>query len=101
MDEKPPVRFLTPKQVAERYGLTVKWVYGCHALQAIAIRCGKYLRYRESDLVEKFETTRSSRRGYQIIMRRIGLEAERRKAEAKRPKFKLKFDIADTDERVN
>lgn len=50
-------RTLSATQVAARYGLKPAWVYHCAELQAIAFKVGKYLRYRESDLL-KFEKER-------------------------------------------
>ena len=48
--EKP--RYLSAQEVAERYGLTVSWVYGCRTLPRRKV--GKYLRFREDEL-EEFE----------------------------------------------
>src|SRR5262245_432521 len=42
------VRYLTAAQVAERYGLTLNWVYGCRSLPRRKI--GKYLRFRLDEL---------------------------------------------------
>ncbi len=63
-------RTLSARQVADRYGLTEQWVYHCLELQHIAFKVGKYLRYRESDLV-KFEKARAAkqeteRKGYRL-----------------------------------
>ncbi len=41
-------RYLSAKEVAERYGLSVNWVYGCRTLPRRKV--GKYLRFLESDL---------------------------------------------------
>ncbi len=41
-------RYLTAQQVADRYHLTLQWVYGCRSLPRRKI--GKYLRFLESDL---------------------------------------------------
>lgn len=45
--EKPP-RFLSAKEVAERYHLPMRWVYDCRSLPRLKI--GRYLRFLESDL---------------------------------------------------
>ena len=41
-------RYLTAQQVADRYNLTLQWVYGCRSLPRRKV--GKYLRFLESDL---------------------------------------------------
>lgn len=79
--------------------MTVGWVYNDPYLQHIALRFGKFLRFRESDL-EGFERSRSNNRGFDIIMRRKLHEADLKKAEAERPKFKLLMDISEKDEGV-
>lgn len=42
------MRYLSSKEVAARYGLTVEWVYGCRSLPRRKV--GRYLRFLESDL---------------------------------------------------
>lgn len=52
-------RYLTAKEVAKRYGLSVQWVYHCEALKPYRRYLGrKLIRFRESDL-EKFEAYRA------------------------------------------
>ncbi len=41
-------RYLTAQQVADRYNLSLQWVYGCRSLPRRKV--GKYLRFKESDL---------------------------------------------------
>ncbi len=43
-------RYYTAQEVADRYGLTLQWVYGCRSLPRR--KAGKYLRFLESDLIE-------------------------------------------------
>ncbi len=77
------VRYLSAKDVAERYGRPLKWVYKCKDLPRRKI--GKYLTYREDEL-EKFEKRRNSAsRGF-IIRRdaKVDLRQNARK--------RLKFD---------
>ncbi len=62
------VKYLSAKQVAERYGLTVQWVWKCKALPRRKV--GKYLMFREDEL-ERFELYRNHApnvkgRGYSI-----------------------------------
>lgn len=105
MTDKP--KFLTALQVAERYGLTVDWVYGCKELQQYKRKVGKYVMYAESDL-EKFEDYREQwprtpssgkkpgSQGYPIKQRLMRLKQESTEAKKNKPKrFKLKFDIKD------
>lgn len=49
-DSRP--KYLTVQEVADRYGLTKSWVYGCRTLPRRKV--GKYLRFREDEL-EQFE----------------------------------------------
>lgn len=53
-DDKPKPKYLTAQDVADRYGLTRKWVYGCRTLPRRKV--GKYLMFREDEL-EEFEKT--------------------------------------------
>ncbi len=48
-------RYLTAVEVAERYGMTLGWVYRCKKLPHRKV--GKYLVFREDEL-EKFEQYR-------------------------------------------
>ncbi len=50
------VRYLTAQEVAERYGLTLAWVYRCKKLPRRKV--GKYLVFREDEL-ESFEQYRN------------------------------------------
>lgn len=50
--EEKRVRFLTAREVAERYGQRLSWVYGCRSLPRRKV--GKYLIFREDEL-EDFE----------------------------------------------
>ncbi len=57
-------RYLTAQQVADRYNLSLQWVYGCRSLPRRKI--GKYLRFLESDLEvwEKRHTETSRTYGF-------------------------------------
>lgn len=57
MSEKP--RYLSAKQVAERYGVSPQWPYRCKDLQKYRRKIGQYVRFLESDL-ELFEKERWS-----------------------------------------
>lgn len=46
MSESP--KYLTAQQVADRYGMNIRWVYGCRSLPRRKL--GKSLRFLESDL---------------------------------------------------
>ncbi len=52
-------KYLTPKQVAARYGMTVKWVYGCRSLPRRKI--GRYVRFLQEEL-EIWEKRHTSKR---------------------------------------
>jgi hypothetical protein len=87
-------RLWTPKEVAERYSMTVQWVYHNAFLKAHALRVGgKSLRYREEDL-EEFENKRAHNRGFDIVTRRITREEKLKAEKANRPKSKVIFLLA-------
>ena len=69
--EDPRYVWLSAKQVARRYGMTVEWVYKCRDLRPYGTKFGKYLRFRLSD-IHKFEEGReNARRGWtkEFLMR--------------------------------
>lgn len=49
--------FLSPKEVAARYGVSPQWPYRCEDLQKYKRKIGRYVRFALSDLV-KFEQER-------------------------------------------
>lgn len=63
MDQALPQRprFLTPREVADRYACGLDWVYHCKALQPYKRKIGGKLRFLESDLL-KFEDDRDGAR---------------------------------------
>ena len=80
------VRYLSAKEVAERYGRTVGWVHRC--LKLPRRKMGKYLVFREDEL-EDFEQYRKGQgRGFFI---RPDSEATKLQKARKR----LKFDIVE------
>ena len=82
-------KYLSPKEVAERYGLSVAWVYRCADLQAISFKVGKYLRWRESDLIAMEEYRDKQPRGYRLSERAVMRQTDK----IEQAKRKLKFDI--------
>lgn len=98
-------RFLTAKDVAERYGLPLRWVYRCRTLPRRKV--GKYLRYSEAALIEweKRHVTKAdqfygdNRYIAKVIASKAGRAIARRShndvksKQAKSGKFALKFDI--------
>lgn len=86
-------RLLTVKEVAERYGLSEDFVYGCRGLRQYRQYEGRSIFFLESDLRE-FEASRPKNRGYDLspamqeIIRQRSLK--QRKAQAK---AKLRFDF--------
>ncbi len=60
-------RYLTAQQVADRYNLSLQWVYGCRSLPRRKV--GKYLRFLESDLIdwEKRQTGSGRVYGFHIF----------------------------------
>lgn len=46
MNDAP--KYLTAQQVADRYGMSIRWVYGCRSLPRRKL--GKSLRFLESEL---------------------------------------------------
>lgn len=68
-EENRPI-FLSAQNVADRYGLTRKWVYGCKQLQDISIKVGRYRLYKLED-IEAFEQRRTTpASGFQLLLMR-------------------------------
>lgn len=68
-------RFLSAQEVADRYGLSRRWVYDCRTLPRRKV--GKYLVFREDEL-EEFEMTwkktTPSHRGF-VTKKEMGIAA--------------------------
>lgn len=106
--EPTPVRYLSAKDVARRYRLSVAWVHHCQGLRPYKRKIGKYLRFLESDL-EEFEAYRAQwprpyvtgkerggREGYILENHRLAVEASDNDLQSQKyeeAKAKLKFDI--------
>lgn len=98
--EKPKHKFLTAKQVADRYGQSLKWVYGCLTLPRRKV--GKYLVFREGELEEfekSWQKATPSYRTYQT-KKELGISASHNgwvfppeKLGEERREFKLLFTI--------
>ena len=87
--------FLSPKEVAARYGVGPQWAYHCEDLQKYRRKLGGRVRFALSDLV-KFEQERlnvprdSHKYPGEILMRHRAKYEEDRKV-----KSKLVFDLKD------
>lgn len=99
MSDKDQPVFLSARQVAERYGLTVRWVYGCRTLPRR--KAGKFLVFRLDELEEfekSWQKATSSYRTYQT-KRELGtashniLESWVNPPIKKDSKFKLLMDM--------
>jgi predicted DNA-binding transcriptional regulator AlpA len=95
--------FLTSQEVADRYGFSQHWVYRCKDLRKLAVKIGKRLLWRESDLLA-LEEYRSGpgHKGQNLQWRRELIETDplliRRltgKHDKAVAKAKLLFDIVD------
>lgn len=84
------VRFLSPQDVADRYGCAVDWVYHCKALKPYKRKIGGKLRFLESDLLQ-FE---NDREGARYGLDRTYLMRRRHEYDKEHPpETILKFDI--------
>jgi predicted DNA-binding transcriptional regulator AlpA len=92
-----PVRYLTAKDVAERYGLSIRWVYSCLTLPRRKV--GRYLRFLESDLEiwEKRQAPSSRVYGFHIfeskpIIGKPRVRFTKKEIEQEKKGFELQFD---------
>lgn len=103
-DQPQGPRFLNAQQVADRYGLTVKWVYGCRTLPRRKV--GKYLVFREDELEQFEKSWQQATPSHRVYMTKLqqgitGNEAEShntserytRMDEQKPREFVLMFDM--------
>jgi predicted DNA-binding transcriptional regulator AlpA len=90
MDE----RLLSPKDLAKRYGLTTAWVYRCADLRKLSFKVGKYLRWRESDIIalEEYRGT-IAKRGFDLKHKSEVIRLLSNTTEESRKRVKLLFDI--------
>ena len=86
-------KFLTADQVAARYGRPISWIYTCKELKACAVKIGKYLHFRESDLLALEEKRRFSKRGFDLEARRNVIRQKKESEIKNKRPFKLKMDI--------
>lgn len=87
------IKFLTAVQVAARYGRPVSWIYTCKELKECAVKIGKFLHFRESDLLELENKRRHSRRGFDLEARRTVIRLKKEEETKNKRPFKLKMDI--------
>lgn len=87
-------KFLTALQVAERYGRPVNWIYTCKELQECKVKIGKYIFFRESDLLALEEKRSKSPRGFDLKQSKeiVIRQTEESKANTDARK-RLKMDI--------
>lgn len=80
-------------EVATRYGLSRAWVYRCKDLQRIAFKVGKYLRWRESDLLAMEEYRQTQPRGHRLGPRKNLIRQTSNIRDNERARKKLLFDM--------
>lgn len=89
----PDEKLYSVKEVAKRYGLSVAWVYRCEDLRCIAFKVGKYLRWRESDLLAMEEYRRFTPSGFDLGARKNIIRQRTTNSQLEQARKNLKFDI--------
>ena len=82
--------WLTPTQVAERYGMSLQWSYHCLELQPIKRHIGKYVYYAIEDLEVLEKTDRDKATGGKTMpldWAKYLVEKKRKEDAEKRVKF--------------
>lgn len=89
----PDEKLYSVKEVSQRYGLSVAWVYRCQDLRCIAFKVGKYLRWRESDLLAMEEYRRFTPSGFDLAARKEIIRRKANNRQQEEARKKLLFDI--------